>query len=82
MSWSASISGEFHQVVKDLRNLQITGDQRAADLGHVETAKEMALCAVDKERDSKVTFSVSLYGHAGTEDSYNVGANVSISRKA
>lgn len=77
MSWSASASGEFHEVVKKLRNLQVDGDQKA-----IELAKEMALCAIDTQKAPNVIFSVSLYGHSGTEDSYNTGANVSVSRKS
>lgn len=76
MSWSASLSGEFHEVVKALRNLHPTGDPKAVEYGHTEIAKEMALCAVDKA-PTGVKFAISLSGHTASKTSYNVYANVS-----
>jgi hypothetical protein len=82
VSWSASLSGEFHEIVKAVRNLEVTGNDRAIELGHVEVAKEMALCAIDKERKPNVKFFVTISGHVASERVYNVAVNVSVAEKA
>jgi hypothetical protein len=75
VSWNVSLQGEFHQIVKGLRNLTIQGDQRAIEFGHDKIAIEMALCAVDKAPTGSL-FVVSLSGHSTDRRTFSVSANV------
>lgn len=77
MSWSGSASGEFHDVVKRIKELTITGDQKAIDLGHVQQAKDAALTVIDRAPATSA-FSVSLGGHTTDRETYSLQVGISV----
>jgi hypothetical protein len=79
VSWSATASGTSHEVTKQLRGLEVQGDQRAVDFGHVEAAKEGAFAVIDRCSNTG-SLSVSLSGHITDEDNYSVQVSVSHSK--
>lgn len=74
--WSAHTTGDYHQVVDNLKGIPIEGDDAAVGHGHVEVAKKMALEAIDSSKGQDVAFSVSLSGHTSTKRSFSVTASV------
>lgn len=80
MTWQASATGDYHQVVGQIKGAKPEGDDLAAEHGHIQAAKDAALAIVDTQKESGSTFAVSLFGHTSTKRSYQIGTNVTVTQ--
>lgn len=76
MTWRATATGHFHEVLSQFRGITSVGDATAERSGHLQLAKDAALTVVDAYRSPSKVFVVILSGNSTAPDDFSVKVEV------
>ena len=80
MTWSHTLRGSYHEVVKGLKAYQAPSDNLAEQFGHVQIAKDAVLAIIDHSKAQDVVFNVSIGGHTSTKGTFQLSTGVSVTQ--